>query len=225
MHVPSESGAPAATGRTIASPRLTIRTAVPSDGEALVAYFSNPANFPWPAEKDLTLEKILPRIDRWADATAKGRSAFMVIVLRETDQLIGFGGFNNLPRTEPLGDNPAWKIRKGNGEGTVLVADVGVSIDHQHQRRGYAREAVCAVVEYGFEELGCAYAHLDTQSSNEPMKALMSGLGIQGVEGDGSEPLEDSAFSFASKAVNYDVDRATWNSLREELKNKGTWPL
>lgn len=221
----SETPASAATGLTITSPRLTVRTAVPSDGEALVTYFSNPANFPWPAEKDLTLEKMLPRIDKWADATAKGNSAFMVIVLRETGELIGFGGFNNLPRTEPLGDQPPWKIRKGSGEGTVLAADVGVSIDHQHQRKGYAREAVCAVVDYGFEKMGCAYAHLDTQTSNEPMKALMVTLGISGVEGDGSEFLEDTAFGFASKAINYNVDRETWNGRREELKRNGAWPL
>lgn len=221
----SEPAAPATSGLTITSPRLTIRTAVPSDGEALVAYFSNQANFPWPAEKDLTLEKMLSRIDKFANATAKGKSAFMVITLRETGQHIGFGGFNNLPRTEPLGDKPTWEIRNGSGEGTVLVADVGVSIDHQHQRQGYAREAVCATLEYGFEKLGCAYAHLDTQKDNEPMKALMAGLGINGVGGDDSEPVENAAFGFASKAVNYEVDRTTWNSVREELKKKGTWPL
>lgn len=162
----SGPSASAATGLSVTSPRLTIRTAVPSDAEALVAYFSNAANFPWPAETDLTLEKMLPRIQKWADATAAGRSAFMVIVLRETGQLIGFGGFNSLPRTEPLGAKATWEIRKGDGEGMVLAADVGVSIDHQHQRRGYAKEVVCAVVEYGFEHLGCAYAHLDTQKTN-----------------------------------------------------------
>jgi RimJ/RimL family protein N-acetyltransferase len=221
----SEPAVSAATGLSIASPRLTIRSAVPSDGEALVAYFSNPANFPWPAEKDLTLEKMLSRIDKWTDATAAGRSAFMVIVLRETDQFIGFGGFNSLPRIEaPLG-KPTWEIRKGTGEGTVLAADVGVSIDHQHQRKGYAKEAVCASVEYGFENLGCAYAHLDTQKSNEPMKALMAGLGVKGVEGDDSEPWPDSAFGLASKSINYDVDREAWESLREESKRKGSWPL
>ncbi|KAI3390305.1 hypothetical protein diail_10309 [Diaporthe ilicicola] len=221
----SEHPAPAATGLSITSPRLTVRTAVPSDGEALVAYFSDQANFPWPAEKDLTVEKILPRIGKWASATAEGRSAFMVIVLRETGQLIGFGGFNSLPRTEPLGDKPTWEMTKGGGEGTVLVADVGVSIHHHYQRKGYAREAVCAVLEYAFDKMGCAYAHLDTKKSNEPLRALMRGLGIKEVEGDGSEPIEDAAFSFASKAVNYDFDRATWDSVREGLKEKGSWPL
>lgn len=221
----SEPIATAAAGLSITSPRLTIRTAVPSDGEALVAYFSNPANFPWPVEKDLTLDKMLPRIGKWAEAVAAGKSAFMVIVLRETDQLIGFGGFNSLPRTESPAGKSTWDIRKGEGEGTVLAADVGVSIDHQHQRKGYAKEAVCAVVDYGFENLGCAYAHLDTQKANEPMKALLDNLGMKGVAGDDSEPLEDAAFGFASKAINYDVDRATWEGLREELKRKGAWPL
>ncbi|KAJ0115087.1 gcn5-related n-acetyltransferase [Diaporthe amygdali] len=223
--MPSTTPASAASGLSITSPRLTVRTAIPSDGEGLVAYFSNPANFPWPAETDLTLEKLLPRIDKWANATAEGKSAFMVIVLRETNQVIGFGGFNNLPRTEPLGNKPIWEITKGSEEGTVLVADVGISIDHQHQRQGYAKEAVCAVLEYGFSELGCAYAHLDTQKSNEPLKALVGSLGIKGVAGDDSEPLEDAAFCFASKAINYDLDKATWDSLREELKSKDKWPL
>lgn len=221
----SEATGSAAASLSITTSRLTIRTAVPSDGEALVAYFSNPANFPWPAEKDLTLEKMLSRISKWAEATAAGKSAFMVIVLRETDQFIGFGGFNSLPRTEPPAGKSTWEIRKREGDGTVRAADVGVSIDHQHQRKGYAREAVCAVVDYGFENLGCAYAHLDTQQSNEPMKALLDNLGMKGIEGDGSEPLEDAAFGFASKWINYDVDRATWEGLREDLKKKGAWPL
>lgn len=221
----SEAPTSAATGLSIASPRLTVRTAIPSDGEALVAYFSDQANFPWPVEKNLTLEKMLPRIEKWASATAQGKSAFMVVALRETGKLIGFGGFNSLPRTEPLGEKPVWKITRGSGEGTVLAADVGISIDHQHQRKGYAREAVCAIVEFGFERLGCAYAHLDTQKLNEPLRALMRGLGIEEVEGDDSEPVEHNAFSFASKAVNYNFTRATWESRKEELKSEGSWPL
>jgi RimJ/RimL family protein N-acetyltransferase len=221
----SKTAPSVAPGLSISSPRLTIRTAVPSDGEALVAYFSNPDNFPWPVEKDLTLEKIMSRITKWADATAARRSAFMVIVLRETDELIGFGGVNSLPSTESPSGKPTWEIRKGIGEGMVLAADVGVGIDHQHQRKGYAKEAVCATVEFGFYNLGCAYAHLDTQKSNEPMRALMAGLGLKGIEGDDSEPRPDAAFSFASKSINYDVDRVAWEGLRDELRMKGGWPL
>lgn len=217
----------AASGYTISSPRLIIRTAVPSDGEALVAFFSNPANFPWESEKDLTLEKVLPRIARWVKATEEGRSAFMVVTLREGDQIIGFGGFNSLPYTGPLGSEPAWTMTKkeGPGEGTVLAADIGISIAHDHQRKGYAREALCAKIEYGFVGLGCAYVHMDTAKDNVPFRGLMRDMGIGEAEGNGGEALEGAAFGFAPKAYNYDFDRAAWDGVKEEMIRGGRWPL
>ncbi|ROW02923.1 hypothetical protein VSDG_01715 [Cytospora chrysosperma] len=194
----------AASGYAITSPRLTIRTAVHSDGEALVAFFTNPANFPWEAEAALTLEKVLPRIDRWAKATAEGKSAFMVVVLRESNQLIGFGGFNSLPYTEPLGSQPTWTMtnKEGREEGMVLAADIGMSIDHKHQRKGYAREAICASIE-----------------------GLMKDMGIEEVEGDGGETLEDAPFGFARKSYNYQFDRNAWEGVRDGMKKRGKWPL
>ena len=213
------------SGYTITSPRLVIRTAVPSDGEALVAFFTNPANFPWEPEKDLTLEKILPRIGRWAKATEEGRSAFMVVVLRETGDVIGFGGFNSLPHTGPLGSEPTWTMAKKEGpvgEGVVQAADIGMSIDHRYQRKGYAREAVCMLAEYGFGTLGCSYAHMDTAKDNEPFRALMRDMGIKEVEGDGSEPVADAAFCFGPKSYNYDIDRAAWEGVKEEMKKGGS---
>ncbi|ROV93640.1 hypothetical protein VMCG_08101 [Cytospora schulzeri] len=217
----------AASGHTITSPRLTIRTAVHSDAEALVAFFTNPANFPWEPEADLTLEKMLPRIDRWATATAEGSSAFMVIVLRESNQVIGFGGFNVLPYTEPLGSKPLWEMKKREGpeEGMVLAADIGMSIDHKYQRKGYAREAICASLEYGFEALGAGYAHMDTAKDNEPFRGLMRDIGIEEVEGDGGETTEDTPFKFARKSYNYQPDRVSWEAAKDGLKKRGKWPL
>lgn len=215
------------SGHTITSPRLITRTAVPSDGEAVTAYFSNPANFPWEVEPDLTLEKVLPRIDRWAKATEEGRSAFMVIVERESNQLVGFGGYNNLPYTEPLASAPPWEMtqKEGPEEGRVLAADIGMSIDHRYQRRGYAREAVCSAVEYAFEVLGAGYVHMDTAKDNWPFRGLMSDVGIEGVEGDGGETPEGLAFKLARKSCNYRFDRATWDGAKEEMKKGGKWPL
>lgn len=217
----------AASGHTITSPRLVIRTARPADGEALVAYLTNPANFPWEAEKDLTLDKILPRIDRWAKATEEGKSAFMVVVLREGDHMIGFGGFNSFPYTRPLGSEPTWRmtLRENTEEGVVLVADIGMSIDHRYQRKGYAREAICALAEYGFETLGCAYAHMDTAKDNEPLRGLMRDLGIKEVEGDGGQVEDDAAFLYAAKSYNYEFDRAAWEEIKQDMKRRGRWPL
>ncbi|ROW15876.1 hypothetical protein VPNG_02635 [Cytospora leucostoma] len=217
----------AASGHTITSPRLVIRTARPADGEALVAYWTNPANFPWEAEKDLTLDKMLARIDKWAKATEAGKSAFMVIVLRETDEIIGFGGFNNLPYTRPLGGEPIWRmtLKENTEEGAVLVADIGISIDHRYQRKGYAREAICAQAEYGFETLGCAYAHLDTAKDNEPLRSLMRDLGIKEGEGDGGEAVDNAAFVYAGRSYNYDFDKAAWEEIKNYIKRRGRWPL
>lgn len=218
----------AASGYTIISPRLTIRTAVHSDGEALVSFFNNPANFPWEAEADLTLEKVLPRIDRWAKAMAEGRSAFMVIVLRESNQLVGFGGFNSLPYTEPLGSQPTWTMTKQDGPeggGMVLAADTGVSIDRRYQRKGYAREAICASVEHAFGVLGAGYVHMDTAKDNEPFRGLMRDMGIEEVEGDGGETPEGAPFGFARKSYNYQFGRAAWEGMKDGMKKGGKWPL
>lgn len=217
----------AASGYTITSPRITIRTAVHSDGEALVAFFTNPANFPWEAEADLTLEKVLPRIDRWAKATAEGKSAFMVVVLRESNQLMGFGGFNSLPYTEPLGSQPTWTMTKKEGPegGMVLAADIGMSIDHRYQRKGYAREAICASIEYGFEELGAGHVHMDTAKDNEPFRGLMRDMGIEEFEGDGGETPEAAPFGFARKSYNYQFDRKAWEGVKDGMKKRGKWPL
>lgn len=218
---------PAVSGHTITSPRLIIRTAVPSDSEALVDYFTNAANFPWEPEKDLTREKVLPRIDRWAKATGEGKSAFMVVVQRDSDQLIGFGGFNNFPYTGSLGSEPTWKMKQQEGprEGIVRVADIGISIDHKYQRKGYAREAVCALAEYGLGKLECGYVHMDTAKDNEPLRALMRDMSIDEVEGDGGEAVEGAAFCYASKSFNYEFDRPAWETVKNEMMKIGKWPL
>jgi RimJ/RimL family protein N-acetyltransferase len=192
-----------------------------------VAFFTQPANFPWEAEADLTLEKVLPRIDRWAKATAEGKSAFMVVVLRESNQLIGFGGFNSLPYTQPLGNQPTWTMTKKEGpeEGMVLAADIGMSIDHKYQPKGYAREAICASIEYGFEVLGAGYVHMDTAKDNEPFRGLMRELGIEEVEGDDGETPEGAPFGFARKSYNYQFDSEAWEGVKGGMKTRGKWPL
>lgn len=225
---------------TITSPRLIMRPPVPSDGEAMASFFTNPANFPWDVEADLTLEKALARIDLWTRATAEGKSAFKIIAEREGGQMVGFGGFNCLPYTEPLGsgDRPTWEImqkekEQGPGDGgsgavaeVVLAADMGMSIDHRYQRRGYGREAVCAQVEYAFGVLGAGWVHMDTGKGNVPFRGLMRDMGVPEVEGDGGEETpEGCPFVYARKSFNYQFDGATWDRVRGEMIERGKWPL
>lgn len=75
------------------------------------------------------------------------------------------------------------KCEDGNEKG-VLVGDTGVLIDHHFVRNGYAKEALQAVFEYGFGELGVGEMFLETYATNLPFRGLERGLGFGGVEKD-----------------------------------------
>lgn len=112
-------------------------------------------------DPDLTVELQCRRLDAQIGSTARGENAFMSIVLKSTSSentlefekfrvedglLIGMTGFNTFSAETR-------KCEDGNEKG-VLVGDTGVLIDHHFVRNGYAKEALQAVFEYGFGELG-----------------------------------------------------------------------
>lgn len=119
-------------GYAIITPRLVIRTALLTDGEALLTYLTNPNHYG--AETDLTLEALLPRIDKWAAKTHAGESAFMLIFLRATGKVIGFGGFNSLPRTRVLSSGERTSDDSPEEE-KVKAGDVGVGLAPGHRRK------------------------------------------------------------------------------------------
>ncbi|KAI9329002.1 acyl-CoA N-acyltransferase [Zopfochytrium polystomum] len=225
---------------TIRTPRLVLRPPTDDDAPALAAFFSDPLNFPWPAEQDLTAAIMSARIARWTAAAAAGKNAFLVITeshpadptdpTAAANRILGFSGFNNLPYAPPLGSQPVWTMPRLTRDDprAVAVADVGVSIDRRFQRLGYAKETLCAVVEYAFGVLRCAWVHLDTAKNNEPFRAVMRSMGVPEVEGSEEDPLapvENAAFWLARKSWNFDFDAATWGGIREDMMRKGKWPL
>ncbi len=134
----------------------------------------------------------------------------MVIQLRETGELVGFGGFNSLPYKPAL-----------DGSGVeVLVGDLGVLIDRSHWRKGYATEVLCAKSEFGFDYFGCGFMFLDTDKDNEPVRSLMRAMGLGHVE-----TKKPSMFNKEDWAWLYEYDKATWETAKAEMKAKGTWPL
>ncbi|KAL1868537.1 hypothetical protein VTK73DRAFT_3629 [Phialemonium thermophilum] len=190
---------------TINTPRLVVRSTVLSDAPAICALMINQANFPFDeVNPNLTTETYRERIARWAGATARLESAFMVVTLRDSGEIIGFGGFN-LFRPGPNGSG-----REG---------DTGIVIDHRYWRKGYAKEAVCGTVEFGFGALGCDRMAMDTSAENEPWRAFMRNLGLGHTESkreDGRDGKWDWVYRFP---------RATWEVAKQELKDKGQWPL
>lgn len=152
MSAPSSAGPQGpttGTGFTITTPRLTIRTAQPGDAGPLLAYLTHPDNYG--AIPDLTKDDLLARIGKWAAKTAEGESAFMIILPRggeeeqqqqqEQHEVIGFGGFNSLPRTANL--NSSEKLSDGVEEDVkVKAGDMGISFAAAWQRKV---SAFCAV--------------------------------------------------------------------------------
>ncbi|KAH8890142.1 acyl-CoA N-acyltransferase [Thozetella sp. PMI_491] len=195
----------------IKTPRLIIRSAVPEDAEPVYRLLSSPDNNPHtPVDPELSPEVFSRRIARWKETAETGVNAFMVIASRETGELVGFGGFNSLPKKPAL---------DGSGQ-EVLVGDIGVMIDKKQWRKGYATEAICAKTEFGFSHFGCGFMFLDTGKDNEPVRALMKALHLDHVES-----TKQSAFDKDDWVWLYEYDKATWERAKAQLKEEGKWPL
>jgi len=95
-------------------------------------------------------------------------------------------------------DNEAYRFRlilpNGDGEyiGTVSLRDIaygpmqngtiGYSLDHSFQGHGYMREAVAAVLTYGFDELNLRRVEACYMPANVKSEALLLSLGFE-IEG------------------------------------------
>lgn len=196
----------------VSTQRLIIRSATLKDAEAIAALRGNPDNNPFEGVDSGDPEVYRKRILNWQTASAEGRYAFLVIVLcprssfielaaaaghaestTEDDvdvdvdvdvdggKLIGFGGYNEFRRVNkpPLLSDDGQQEEEGT---IVLEVDIGAQIDHRYRRRGFAREAFVAMVEYAFGELGAAQVACDTDVGNEPWRGLLRAVGLGGKE-------------------------------------------
>ncbi|KUJ08930.1 uncharacterized protein LY89DRAFT_314971 [Mollisia scopiformis] len=204
---------------TILTPRLILRSASPNDARPFSLIRSNPLNNPFGGVVNATLPESEQRrrLAAQAETTAAGKNAWMNIILRPSEErppeaevlrvedgiLTGMSGFNSFLLDED-GD---------------LVGDTGALIDYRFARKGLAVEALEAIFEYGFNELGCGKMSLETNATNEPFRALMGGMTLGDIErpGTGGEDGEDS--------VLYIFGREKWEETRKNLKEKGKWYL
>lgn len=200
---------------SLTTPRLLLRSALPADGPALYAMKADPRNDPrhqgvpnpawspaWFAER---------AGGTWRAGSAEGRNASLVVVRRDTSELMGTAGFNKFQTT---------------AEG-LLVGDVGITIAWSHWRRGYAREAMCAMVGYGFGTLRLDRVVVDTDVHNVEMAALMrDGLGLGGVPGVEREgSIQHPGDEAPKPKFLWELSREVWEEARERMVEAGRWPL
>lgn len=171
----------------IESRRLAVRPAVASDADAFLELLTTSANFPHEApEKGLKLERVRARIAGFAASAARGDDAFLIFVERQTDRLVGYGGYNTFQSVElgrffqPPADAPA---EGGGGGDAKRMTDIEIMLDHHCWRRGFGLELLCALVEHARSCLGCELFQAETADDNEPWRALMRAAGLGDTEG------------------------------------------
>ena len=62
-----------------------------------------------------------------------------------------------------------------NADGSV---EIGYGIEEEHQRRGYASEAVCAMVDWAFRQSGVCCVTAETEESNIASQKVLSKAGF-----------------------------------------------
>lgn len=200
----------------IVSPRLIIRTALDSDAEGLHQFLTTAENFPHtPYNKELTVERLRGAIGRWKDMQPKGDNAFLIITLRQTGEIIGQGSYNCFEWVEA----PAEASVEGRKKKEMLT-DLGVMLDHRHWRKGLGTEALCSLVDFAIEELGCTLFRTETAEENEPWRAIIQSVGLRDFESFGAQSYDEKVQGWVWK---FDAD--DWQKVKSERQANGKWPL
>jgi RimJ/RimL family protein N-acetyltransferase len=128
--------------------RLRLRRSQPQDAEAISAYRSDPEVRAHQGWHDTTPAFIRREIEEMLERTPGEPGGWIQFTVETTDgnELIGDVGMR-------VDDEP----------GVVLV---GYTISPAHQGKGYATEAVQALVDYAFETLGADVVRAYAEASN-----------------------------------------------------------
>ncbi|KAK1705320.1 hypothetical protein CaCOL14_011704 [Colletotrichum acutatum] len=201
----------------IGTPRLIIRTAIQSDAENLLNFLQTPDSFPFQeSEQNLTIERIRTRIDKFVSFTKDGKNGWIVVILRETNELIGNGGYNTLETVDPAGFLTG-KTTLPSGD--RRMTDLGISIDHRHWRKGYGLEILEALIEYARIELCCEVFRIETGNDNQPWRSLMRAAGLGQFES-----RHKASYDANQEVWAWKFDAGHWEeSSKTKLKGDGKW--
>ncbi|OIO60892.1 MAG: hypothetical protein COZ46_03130 [Verrucomicrobia bacterium CG_4_10_14_3_um_filter_43_23] len=146
----------------ITTNRLTIRPLMPGDGKQLYALLEHSREeygkwFNW-----------IEGVSSWTDVEHTAREFYSEYILRKTfcfpffleDELLGVVGYNN----------PNWAIPS---------AELGYYIHLDHQGKGYIREAVTAIIQYAFKEIGFKKLSILCDEENTRSITVAESLGFE----------------------------------------------
>lgn len=154
------------TGPRLSTPRLTLRPPEVDDYAAWARLRSDSEAFlrPWEpawARDHLTARAFRERVYWAARAIAEGR-AFPLFMVRDADAaLVGGVTLDNIRR------------------GPAMSATVGYWIGEAHARRGYMTEALTALRDHAFRDLGLSRLEAACLPENEPSRAVLERVGFK----------------------------------------------
>jgi RimJ/RimL family protein N-acetyltransferase len=144
--------------------RLRLRRSAPEDAEAISAYRSDPE---------------VHRYQGWERTDPDGvRAEILEMVGRRP----GEPGWVQLSVEERVTGELVGDVGLSPAEGEPGVIKVGYTIDPAHQGRGYATEAVGALVGYAFDVLGAATVRAYASAENIPSIRVAEKVGMHLIE-------------------------------------------
>lgn len=143
--------------------RLVLRRPVEGDAEALFRITNTPAVMAHLGGVQ-TLEQIAQRQAQARDSFAREGFGFMMLIEKTSGELVGRCGLKRV--TTELAPN-------------VGDHEVGWMVREDRWRRGYAGEAIGAVLDWAFGPIGAPHVVALTSASNVPSWRLMEKLGME----------------------------------------------
>jgi RimJ/RimL family protein N-acetyltransferase len=163
--------------------RLTLRRSRPEDAPTIAAYRADPEVNQYQGWERTDEDGIREQIEEMA-GRAPGEPGWIQLTVeeRDTGTLIG-----------DVGLSPA--------EGEPGVVKIGYTLAPPYQGRGYATEAVRALIAYAFDTLGAEVIQAYALARNVPSVRLMQRVGM-GLAG----------------RFQHEQDGETWHGVRYELR-------
>ena len=142
--------------------RLLLREMLPSDAEALFEMDKNPNVHLYLGNEPLqSIDQVYGYIESIQNQYIQNGIGRFVVVLKETNEVIGWAGIKYI--TEPENNR-------------VNFYDIGYRLQEKHWQKGYGLEAAKAWRDYGFNEMEIpmlvATAHVDNVGSNKILQKI-----------------------------------------------------
>jgi RimJ/RimL family protein N-acetyltransferase len=180
----------------IVTARLELRPIAPGDIDLQLRHLNTPAVMQHLGGVK-TREMIAEKHARTQALWERDGFGFMMLWERETGDLVGHCGMKRVdnPLAPNIGDH-----------------EIGWLVREDRWRRGYAREAMRAVVDWAFAQIGAPHLVALTCDANAPSWRLMEKLGTQRR---GDLDFVDPAFpAHENPTIQYAITREQWEATR-----------